>query len=199
MKKNQFKTILFCCLAALLFTSCNNDDDSGLTPEQKVAAFGMVKGPHTGSMFYSAENPNDPKDLVDTLAINWTIRTDSTMTISQFRASVIAESVTDTDLKEALENAEPRDLDCKIDFFSLNPVAFYINPITPSYQLTYGGATHQVQIAFYVNSYVSQGNYQPSTQMMSMQIVAGGIFVDGKQTDVLKSGVPLVFMAEKKS
>lgn len=198
MKTIQFKTLLFCCFAALFFASCNNDDDTSLTPEQRAAAFQMVKGPHEGNMMYNDLTSTDPKDQVDTLRMTWNMQTDSTMVIYQFPASIIAESITDDALKAAISKVEPRDLQCRTFFFNLDPVAFYISPITLEYNLNYGEADHKVQVVFYVNHPVSQGSYRTSTKFMSMQIVVAAIYIDGKQSEVLKNMVPFVFATDKK-
>ncbi|MCI6618159.1 MAG: DUF4840 domain-containing protein [Prevotella sp.] len=198
MKTITFKTLLFCCFAALFFASCNNDDDTSLTPEQRQAAFQMVKGQHEGDMMYNDLTSTDPKDQVDTLRMSWNIMTDSTMVIYQFPVSLIAESITDDALKAAIAKVEPRDLQCRTFFFNLDPVAFYISPITLEYNLNYGEADHKVQVVFYVNHPVSQGSYRTSTKFMSMQIVVAAIYIDGKQSEVLKNMVPFVFATDKK-
>jgi hypothetical protein len=79
----------------------------------------------------------------------------------------------------------------------VSPITFLLNPVSPSYQLTYGGATHKVQVAFYINNYSSYGFYDTSKKMMEFQLVEGAIFVDGQQTSYLGNGVSFVFTGTK--
>ncbi len=192
---------MFCCLAAMSITSCSDDDNNSsrsLTKEEKAQCLLAVKGNYSGNMIYAAKNEKDVKDVTDTLAVKWSITNDSIMTIANFPARLLAENVTDADLKKALAAADDQTITCRIGFIKTSPVQFLINPQSPSYNLNYGGKDHKVQIAFYVNSYSSFGSYNLTKKVLQMQIVEAAVFLDGKQTAYLKTGVPFVFVSTKK-
>lgn len=202
MKKLKFLSVLFCCLAAMSFTSCDNgnDDVQPLTKEQIAQCFTAVKGTYTGKVIYSSINPNNPNDVTDTLNIQWAVNTDSTLVISKLPAKILAQNINNTDLKTALSAAADQDFTCYTGFTKTSPVTFLLNPVTASYSLTYGGATHKVQVAFYINSYYSYGVYGStvnSQNMMQMQIMEGAIYVDGTQTSYLTGAVPFLFSGTK--
>jgi hypothetical protein len=62
MKRFKIFSILFCCLAAVAFTSCLNDDnDKGLTPEEKHQAFLQINGNYdTKIVYYSKYDATGP-------------------------------------------------------------------------------------------------------------------------------------------
>ena len=87
---------------------------------------------------------------------------------------------------------------CYIGFYSLNPVAFIINPVAPSYNVNYDDKEHKVQVAFYVNSSFSYGAYNSTKKLIQMQIVEAAIYVDGKyEKKMLENGVPFMLSAKK--
>ena len=109
--------MLLCGLSALVLTSCLNDDDNtGLTPEEVRTAYQLVKGSHSGKVIFSAANPHNTKDTTDTLAVTWNVLTDSTMVIHNLPISKIAANVTDADLKSAIAALPDQDVDCFIGF-----------------------------------------------------------------------------------
>lgn len=208
MKKLKFISVMMCCLAAmtLTFTSCDDDDDDnrGLTPQEQQTAFNAVRGSYSGNMIYSAVNPKNSKDVSDTVAVTWNIATDSTMTINNFPIARLGDNVTDSTVRKAIQAQAPQTLNCYIGFIRLNPITFLINPVSVTLNLNYGGADHKVQIPFYVNSYYSYGAYQTATtgtnvkSSMTMQIIEAAIYIDGKQTSLLRQGTPFVFVAQTK-
>lgn len=185
-------------IAGVTLTSCDDDDDNnrGLTPQEIQTAFNTVKGAYNGKAIYSAKNPNNTKDVTDTVAVSWEINTDSTMTIHNFPVSVIGNSVADTVARKAFLSVGAKTLQCYIGFINLSPITFLVNPIAPEFTLTYGGASHKIQIPFYVNNYYSYGQY--SSGKMAMQIVAAAIYVDGKDSGWIQrgNGVPFAFVTE---
>lgn len=191
-------TLGILAIAGVTLTSCDDDDDNnrGLTPQEVQTAFSTVRGAYNGKAIYSATNPNDPKDVTDTVTVSWEIDTDSMMTIHNFPVSAIGNSVADTVASKALLAAGSRDLQCYIGFINLSPITFLVNPIAPEFTLTYGGASHKIQIPFYVNNYYSYGQY--SSGKMVMQVVAAAIYVDGNDSGWIQrgSGVPFAFVTE---
>lgn len=198
MNKIKFLSFLVGCLAVFSFSACNDDDDdNGLTPAEKQQCFSIVGGSYSGQMIYYNENKDNVNDVTDTISIAWNIRSDSTMTIYDFPVSLLAQHVSNDQLKEALENASPINIDCVIDFASVSPVAFFVSPITPSLTLTYGGQQHRVQVVFYVNNSYSFGQYAPSNKILQMQIIAAAIWVDGVQTTYLSNSTAYLFLANR--
>lgn len=190
------------CLAAMCvtFTSCNDDDDNSsksLTPTEKQTAYNAIKGDYTGKLIYGAVNAKNSKDITDTIAATWHIATDSTVVIDKFPTKLLADNITDDNIKAALTAADAQNITCYTNYFRVSPAAFWANPVTPSYNLTYGGAAHKVQIAFFINSTYSFGQLDAKGNF-EMQIIEGGIYVDGKLTTNLKANTPFMFIAEKK-
>ena len=101
-------------------------------------------------------------------------------------------------MKKALEEAADQDMTCRIGFIKTSPVTFLVNPVTPSFDLTYGGKKHKVQVAFAVNNFSSYGVYNATKKVLGIQIVEGLIGVDGTRTNYLKQVVPFVLQSTKK-
>ncbi len=202
MKKLSIISMIVGCLTAMCLTSCNDSDaPKVLTPEEVQSAFMTVKGDYTGDLVYEKKTDKDVtpvKPELDTLKISWQIDTDSTLTIKAFPTKLLAERITDKALSEALAAQADVDLKCYIGFYSLNPVAFIINPVAPSYNVNYDDKEHKVQVAFYVNSSFSYGAYNSNKKQIQMQIVEAAIYVDGKyDKKLLEKGVPFVLSAKK--
>ena len=200
MKTFKIFTVALLVLVTVAFTACNSDDNSykQLTKEEIAQCLLTVKGSYEGNLIYKSENKKNPKDMTDTVAVKWTITNDSTLTITKFPSKVLAFNVTDAELKKALEEAADQDMTCRIGFIKTSPVTFLVNPVTPSFDLTYGGKKHKVQVAFAVNNFSSYGVYNATKKVLGMQIVEGLIGVDGTRTNYLKQVVPFVLQSTKK-
>ena len=200
MKTLKAIAFMVCCiLIGSTLTSClnNNDDNTGLTKEQQKSAYLQVKGDYNGKLVYS-KLLSDSKYTNDTLDISWSLDTDSTLQIKKFPSSVLAQNITNGSIKKTMTASDSVDIKCYTGFYSLSPVAFVVNPLSVTYNLTYDGAAHKVQVVFYVNNSYSFGVYQPTTSTLTMQIVEAGIFVDGKlQTGMLKTATPFKLYCKK--
>ena len=199
MKKLKFLAA-GCCMATMCLTSClSNDNDSttGLTKEETAYCLATVRGNYNGDLIYIAKNVKDVNDNTDTLKISWSIVNDSTMTIYDFPAKLLADNVSDEKLKAALEEAPDKDISCYIGFVNNKPVQYLINPKSPEYTLNHDGKDHKIQVAFYVNNTASFGSYNSTKKELYMQIVEGAIFMDGKQTAYLTQQNPFAFVAKK--
>lgn len=184
-------------VAAMAITSCNDDSYvRELTPQEKQTAFYTVRGTHMGIMVY-LQNLGNYQTKQDTVNVSWTIDTDSTMIIHDFPTAPFAEFVSDNELKQALLEQPTQDVKCKISFYSASPIWFYIGPDAPTYTLTYGGATHKVQLAFYINTN-SLAYYDVVSRNMQMQLLGGGIYEDDvyKSNYLTTTNIPIFF--EKK-
>ena len=195
MKAKKIIMAALCCFSVFSLVSCNlNDDDNGntgLSPIQIKTAYTAVKDIHSGKLVYTPLASTGSSSKNDTINISWDISTDSTMTIHNFPVSALADNITSSnysDLKTALENVNTTDLSCFIGFYQLNPISFLINPISPSFNLSYGGATHKIQIAFYLNTTYSAGIYDyQNNGILEMQIIEAGIYIDGSQSSALST------------
>ena len=189
---------MLCCMAAMFLTSCNTDDNGyTLTKEEIAACLNAVKGNYTGKLIYPSQNPNNSNDKTDSLDIQWSADMDTTITVKQFPASLLAKFVEDNTLKTALESAENKELKCNLYFTRVSPVVFLANTAPIELSLNYGGAAHQVQVLFYINSAASVGIYDASKKELQIQLLIGNISVDKGQTNYLKNPTPLVFSGTK--
>ncbi len=200
MKKISSMATLFVGLimTALLTVSCNQSTSYRELTEQEIrSAYLTVAGTHTGKMVY-LKNEGNYQTKLDTINISWTIDTDSTMTIHDFPVDPFAEFVSDSNLKAALLTQAPQDVKCKISFYNLSPVYFYIGVDAPTYNVTYGGATHKIQLAFYTNAN-SCGGYETVTRSMEIHLVGGGIYEDDtyKEKYLSTTNIPMVLYTDK--
>lgn len=201
MKKLTFTSLIACgMLAAVSLGSCSDSDDNGYTPltkEEKATCFAAVKGDYTGKLIYATGETKNGKNVNDTIAAHWSIATDSTLVIHDFPSRLLALHVTNTTLKKAIEEAPAQDLTCRMGFVQTSPVGFLLNPVTPTFNLNYSGAAHKVQAVFYYNNTQSSGYYTAKTKQITMQIIEGAIFIDGKQSSDLKTGTAYYLVGTK--
>ena len=197
----QFKVLSWaCCIAgALTVVSCLSDNDdssnqsSGLTASEKALCFTAVKGDYTGKLyFYDSSRARDSVD------ISWSIPSDSMMTVPLFPSKALAECISNSALKEALEAAPDQPLDCRIGFVNMSPVEFLVNPYTLTYNLNYSGADHKVQVLFYGNTTYSYGTYDSTSHELGVQIIIGALYIDEKQSTYMTTDVPLIFISDSK-
>lgn len=192
-----------CCVAAVSLTSCIGDNDSdvkSLTKAEIAQCFNAVKGTHEGRVIYSAPTAKDVNHE-DSVDITWTIATDSTMTIHDFPARLLAhnvDSVQGKALKTALAAAPDQDIECYIGFIDITPVSWLINPKAATYTLNTGDGEHKVQVAFYANNSYSGGVYNVSKKSYAMEIIEGAIYMDGKLTSYLNKDTPFLFIRNEK-
>lgn len=201
MKRNRKTAAILAgfIMMALMMVSCNESNSyRELTKQEIQSAFLTVRGYHTGKMVY-LKNIGNYQTKTDTLNVSWTIDTDSTMTIHDFSVEPFAEFVADSELKEALLQQPLQDVKCKIHFVGLAPVLFSVGVDAPTYNITYGGQSHKVQLAIYARG-ISYGIFDVPTQMMEMHLVGGGIYEDGTYKDKYLSttNIPMLLFTPKK-
>jgi len=199
-KQKQFITLLLMlCMAMVSFTSCNDDDDNNkaLTAEEVQACFNTVKGSYNGKLVYKNASTTNSSDVTDTLDCSWSITTDSTLTINNFPVKLLANNVTDSTLKAAIQQLPAQSITCGTYYVNTNPVEFLVNPYTLTYNLNYGGEAHKVQIAFYIGNTFSFGAYTPANSTLTMQIIEGGIYIDGTLTKYLSHATWFDFYGTK--
>lgn len=190
MNKLKFMSLLLGLVAAFSFASCNDNDDSlkPLTKEEKALCYKTISGNYAGKLVYATGETKNGKTVTDTLNVTWNVPTDSTLIIKDVPASIFAVYVTNAELKQALQGAAAQDLTCKTSFYQTSPVAFFLNPVTTTYTLNYGGKDHKVQVVFYTNYTHSFGAYYSDKKQLQMQIIEGAIYIDEKKSDDLKNG-----------
>ena len=196
MKKIKLYSVLFASIAmiALGMTSCNDSSYSygrPLSPQEIQTAYFTVRGYHTGKMYFLKEaanqNSESQKAKTDSVDISWTIDTDSTMIIHDFPTHAFAEFVADDEMKEALLQQPNQDIKCQTYYYNLSPICFYVGVTAPTYNITYGGKEHKVQLAFYTGTNF-YGAFDNATKYMEISIMAGGLYVDGElQTSATKT------------
>lgn len=115
MKKITLFSILAVLFAAMSFTSCNTDGDSGmnyLTPEQqKSYQQAMSLGSYNNmTILYEKKNDANVKNQVDSVASSCSISMsgDSTMTMTNFPVAALAEHINNKDLAAAIAKEDPR-------------------------------------------------------------------------------------------
>ena len=198
MKKqtNKLSFWLVGCLVmlGLSFAACNpgGDDNHTLTPEQQQQAYQQARGNYAGKLFFSRLDATNGNIVKDSTAIRWEINTDSTLIIKAFPMRLFAEYVNDNALKAALRNAPDQDIKCFTYYYHLNPVGFFINPVSPVFTLNYGGQDHKISIAFFIRNSYSFGVLN-SARLSQMQIIAASLQVDAMSATYLKESVGFVF------
>lgn len=206
MKKIKLYSVLFASIAMVVLgmTSCNDSSYSrALTPEQIKTAYFTVRGTHTGKMYFLKEAPNDnmnsesQKAETDSVDISWTIDTDSTMIIHDFPTHAFAEFVTDDEMKEALLQQPNQDIKCQTAYWNLSPICFYVGVVAPTYNITYGGKEHKVQLVFYTGADF-YGIFDNATKYMNINLMAGGLYIDDEPQASATKTTNIPFLLVKK-
>ena len=206
MKKIKLYSVLFASIAMMVLgmTSCNDSNYSRtLSPQEIQTAYLTVRGYHTGKMYFLKEaangdqNSESQKAETDSVDISWTIDTDSTMTIHDFPTTAFAEFVADDEMKEALLQQPVQDIKCQTYYYNLSPICFYVGVTAPTYNITYGGKEHKVQLAFYTGTNF-YGAFDNATKYMELSIMAGGLYVDGELQASATKTTNIPFLLVKK-
>ncbi len=203
MKKRFLIHLLMGCAVVLSMSSCIDDDDDdsdSFTQAQLTEAYNTVKGEYAGTIScYKVESSNTLSTDTLTRDIEWEIASQSYLTIKDFPSELVAMYINDETISAAVAEQGSQNLLCTYSTYSVSPIVFLLNPVTMSYSVTYDGADHVIKIPFYVNSLYSYATYSSTDETLSIQIVAGAVYVD----DVLKSAfvsdiVPYVLVGSVK-
>lgn len=190
--------IIACLVAGSVLTSCLKDEDTGLSPAEQQSAYLQVKGDYDGKLVYAKQNEDKTAYVNDTIDISWSLDTDSTLLIKKFPSALLAANISDDNVKTAMASSDPVDIKCYTEYYSLSPVGFLVNPAAVTYNLTYGGSTHKVQVAFYVNNSYVYGVYTPASRLLQIQLIEAGIYVDGLyQSSLLTKAIPFKLFCTK--
>lgn len=195
--------MLLCCVTVMGLTSCfydSDDDNHEITPQEIGQCLTAIKGNYTGKMLFEINNPNDPKDHLDTLDIAWSVTADTMVNVNEFPQAVILDRIKEPQLKEAMEQAAPGQLKARLTFYKTNPITFLVYPASVIYNIEYDGATHKATLAFWINTSYSYGLYNTIDKTFQMQLMGAGLYLDDNMShsylvnnEYDNSSFPIVF------
>lgn len=199
MKKITLLSLVAVLLTALTFTSCNTGDDNGysyLTKEQQDAYQTKMAGFYPNLvLLFDHKNDADVNKQIDSVetSCNFSMRNDSTFTISNFPIKKLAEHISNPELKEAISKVEDKTVTGKYMVLPnslTNQAYFYACPSPINLTLTYGSDAkeHKVVLVFTASSYYV-GSCIWSTQQIGFPFNLTYIFVDDKQTNYIKNSI----------
>lgn len=199
MKKITLLSLVAVLLTALTFTSCNTGDDNGysyLTKEQQAAYQTKMAGSYSNLvLLFDHKNDADVNKQIDSVetSCNFSMRNDSTFTISNFPIKKLAEHISNPELKEAISKVEDKTVTGKYMVLPnslTNQAYFYACPSPINLTLTYGSDAkeHKVVLVFTASSYYV-GSCIWSTQQIGFPFNLTYIFVDDKQTNYIKNSI----------
>lgn len=199
MKKITLLSLVAVLLTALTFTSCNTGDDNGysyLTKEQQDAYQTKMAGFYPNLvLLFDHKNDADVKNQADSVetSCNFSMRNDSTFTISNFPIKKLAEHISNPELKEAISKEEDKTVTGKYMVLPnslTNQAYFYACPSPINLNLTYGSDAkkHKVVLVFTASSYYL-GSCVWSTKQIGFPFNLSYIFVDGAQTNYIKNSI----------
>ena len=196
MKKITLLSLVAVLLTALTFTSCNTGDDNGysyLTKEQQDAYQTKMAGSYPNLvLLFDHKNDADVKNQADSVETEcyFSMRNDSTFTISNFPIKKLAEHISNPELKEAISKVEDRTVTGKymvLPNSQTNQAYFYACPSPINLNLTYGSDAKEHKVVLVFTPYV--GSCVWSTKQIGFPFNLTYIFVDGAQTNYIKNSI----------
>ena len=186
MKKFKLFAILAVCFAALSFTSCNSDSDSGMQVPSQVEAQAMLSkigGSHlSGMLFIGDTNNKIEKDSVGQLICRVNV-SDSTYTVQDFPVSKFARYVKNENLKKAIEALPNQTIKGKLYPYQYASSLFCTQLDNITFKTAEG---KDAALAFYggLTNYSLAGYAQ--NKNFAIYLTPGGIYVDNQlQNDAL--------------
>lgn len=200
MKKLSFLSLALMFMSVFSLSSClgNDDGEDPITPEEHQAAFAAVQGIYSGKVVFTKGDNDWGSAATDTMDVRWDISTDSTLIISNFPMEPLAQSVNDSTLKRALMSVGTTQVKCQTYYTKSTPPTFLLNPYNLTFDLTYDGITHKVNVYFYVYNSYSFGYYSSEKKQLLMQLVEASVTVDESQTSMLNRSVFMKLIGERK-
>lgn len=196
MKKITLLSLVAVLLTALTFTSCNTGDDNGysyLTKEQQDAYQTKMAGFYPNLvLLFDHKNDANVKNQADSVETEcyFSMRNDSTFTISNFPIKKLAEHISNPELKEAISKVEDRTVTGKymvLPNSQTNQAYFYACPSPINLNLTYGSDAKEHKVVLVFTPYV--GSCVWSTKQIGFPFNLTYIFVDGAQTNYIKNSI----------
>lgn len=208
MKKITLLSLVAVLLTALTFTSCNTGDDNGyslLTKEQQDAYQTKMAGSYRNLvLLFDHKNDANVKNQADSVETEcyFSMRNDSTFTISNFPIKKLAEHISNPELKEAISKVEDRTVTgmyMVLPNSQTNQAYFYAYPSPINLNLKYGSDAkeHKVVLVFSPDTYYAGGCIW-ATKQIGFPFYLTRIFVDGAQTNYIKNSInsqPIVSFA----
>lgn len=208
MKKITLLSLVAVLLTALTFTSCNTGDDNGyslLTKEQQDAYQTKMAGSYRNLvLLFDHKNDANVKNQADSVDTEcyFSMRNDSTFTISNFPIKKLAEHISNPELKEAISKVEDKTVTgmyMVLPNSQTNQAYFYAYPSPINLNLKYGSDAkeHKVVLVFSPDTYYAGGCIW-ATKQIGFPFYLTRIFVDGAQTNYIKNSInsqPIVSFA----
>ena len=199
MKKITLLSLVAVLLTALTFTSCNTGDDNGysyLTKEQQDAYQTKMAGSYSNLvLLFDHKNDANVKNQIDSVETEcyFSMRNDSTFTISNFPIKKLAEHISNPELKEAISKVEDKTVTGKYMVLPnslTNQAYFYACPSPINLNLTYGSDAKEHKVILYFSSHPYYvGSCIWSTKQIGFPFNLTYIFVDGAQTNYIKNSI----------
>lgn len=207
MKKFTILSFVAALMAAFSFTSCNTGGDSyGPTLEQQQSMINNLGFSQAGGIGYYNENKLDTKDVIDIIPdivarITSETNKDKDGNIKSYYASVsfkfpvsiLSKFVNDDELAAKIAEMDKADMKVNLVPIDYASQAFIAN----TYDLELGDIVtskqeyKKVTVKFYNNycagGYQTNSNSSTKKQYFCFYMYAARIFVDGKETSLLKN------------
>ncbi len=203
MKKFRLIPAILCGFMFLSLTSCMDEGDEYKAPtkEEIAVEFQKIKGNHEGEITYQKKvEGTTSMTTTATRKIEWSINSSTELVIKDFPSDLLAMHITEEELSKALAAMPAKDLKCTMGWYSTEPIVFLLNPSTPEYNVVTSDRVQKVQLAFYINTPYSFGQYNAASDEMTLQIIMGGVYVnDQLQNGLLKNDVPFLIKTKKQT
>lgn len=170
-----------------MFTSClNDDDDNGnsftyLSKTEQLQAYSAIAGTHAGRIYWYDAQTGMSQARLDSADVTLNVVNDSTAYIYNFPTKPLADTIKTeySDLKAAMLQQPNTTLTIYTRYFRLTPIYFQADPYNITYNVTYGGANHKVEVAFYTQmpNYLF-GTYDSSSKQLQIVMNEGAVWVD---------------------
>lgn len=207
MKKFTILSFVAALMAAFSFTSCNTGGDSyGPTLEQQQSMINNLGFSQAGGIGYYNENKLDTKDVIDIIPdivarITSETNKDKDGNIKSYYASVsfkfpvsiLSKFVNDDELAAKIAEMDKADMKVNLVPIDYASQAFIAN----TYDLELGDIVtskqeyKKVTVKFYnkycAGGYQTNSNSSTKKQYFCFYMYAARIFVDGKETSLLKN------------
>lgn len=207
MKKFTILSFVAALMAVFSFTSCNTGGDSyGPTLEQQQSMINNLGFSQVGGIGYYNENKLDTKDVIDIIPdivarINSETNKDKDGNIKSYYASVsfkfpvsiLSKFVNDDELAAKIAEMDKADMKVNlvpIDYasqaFIANTYDLELGDIVTSKQ-EYKKVTVKFNNNYCAGGYQTNSNSSTKKQYFCFYMYAARIFVDGKETSLLKN------------
>ena len=193
-KKLRLLLFAVCCISAMSLTSCLDNDDNSIDSATYKKYLTAMQGTYYGKIRFFKEsskaNSTAPEKYDSITGTNWTMGTDSAITINEGIVSYLDSAISSKDdTPEELKQLQKAISDYTDEgghqlfyfipnsgFVNNTQISFLANPITIKVKLNYGEKDHDVYFMFYSNTYGGTWNNNGS---VIFNMCLGGIYVDG--------------------